>query len=346
MTIALQRDEIFERIREQLARPGVLPIGFQSGLKMEWLPGDASNRYYGRLRSPSGESLVVMVMNAPEAFKSEEVTGADEKKITELPFVTIGRKLFSEKILVPQIVYVDPRSEFLVLDDLGDELLYDRRQKGPALDLYKEALSILARFQKIQPFEPAASRRFTTELLDWEAEHFVEYALVKNNKNASEAMLKEIRSFLTKAVREIAAEPYVLSHRDYHSKNLMIDKSSGKIALIDFQDALLGPADYDLASLLRDSYVTFSDEEESNLLQHYERESGRRVNPRIFGLVSVQRNLKAVGRFFYISKVKGRDTHLPYVVPTLRRVLKTLRQMNEIRFLTLIEGIFVHELKV
>ncbi len=329
------RDQILSEIQSRYSKI----------LSCEWMPGDASNRFYGRIKvSDSPESKILMVMNAPEAFKSEEATGADESKIRELPFVTVGRRLESEGVRVPHIDFVDPQSSFMVLEDLGDELLYDRRQKEKAIEWYKLALKTLAKFQRITPFEPAKSRSFTLDLLKWEAEHFVEYAIEKSDKKVSAHGLKEIREILSKACETISKVPYVLSHRDYHSKNILIVKNK-EVALIDFQDALLGPADYDLASLLRDSYVAFEDQEESELLKYYESEAGRKVDLSLFGWVSLQRNLKAIGRFFYIHKVKGRDTHLPYVRPSFKRVKRTLNQIGEKRFLELLTEIFPDDLK-
>jgi len=335
-----QREDIFKEIQTTLAGAQNLEADLKGELQCEWLPGDASNRFYARLTNPkSKKSYMAMVMNAPEAFKSEEVTGK-ELGLTELPFVTIDRALENAGVRVPHLYYVDPKSKFLITEDMGAELLYDRRQKEGAHEWYRSALESLAKFQKVKPFEPARSRSFTLDLLTWEAEHFVEYAILKNDKQISDTALREIREFLKKSVEQISKAPYILSHRDYHSKNLMILEAEKKIGMIDFQDALMGPADYDLASLLRDSYVTFTDEEEADFLKIYESVSGRAVDRRLFGMVSLQRNLKAIGRFFYILKVKGKDTHIPYVRPTLSRVSRTLKSMNEMRVLSLIEGIF------
>jgi aminoglycoside/choline kinase family phosphotransferase len=310
------------------------------------LPGDASNRGYVRLRDRqgSGQSLIVMIMNAPEAFKSEEAGAATEKP-SELPFLTVDRELKGAGLFVPEVFYVSEKSDFLVLEDFGDELLYDRRQKEPALEWYKKALESLAQLQKIQPFPLVQSRSFSEELLHWETEHFLEYALLKREIKVSDAALNELRQFLKRLVDSMANSPVCVTHRDYHSKNLMIVPGRDQIGIIDFQDALMGPQDYDLASLLRDSYVTFSDEEEELLLRHYETAAQRTVDRQVFGRVSLQRNLKAIGRFHYIHLVKGRPTHLPFVAPSLRRVFRSLRQLGELKILSLMEGLFGHEAK-
>lgn len=334
------RDQILERVKAWMASDRAK---FSTDFSCEWLPGDASNRFYGRLRFASGPTLMLMVMNAPEAFKSEEVTGSNEASIQELPFVTIAREFEKAKIRVPHIVGVDPRSEFLLSEDLGDELLYERRQREPASLWYERALDELVRIQKSNAFKPVADRKFTKDLLAWEGEHFVEYCLLKRDKKVSDAVLAEIRNFISKAVERMHASSYLVVHRDYHSKNLLVLENEKRVGVIDFQDALMGPPTYDLASLLRDSYVSFDEKEEEHFLKYFEAASGAPLDRELYGLTSLQRNMKAAGRFYYISMVKGKDTHLPYVAPTLRRIFKTLKEIKEVRVLSLLEGLLKEE---
>jgi aminoglycoside/choline kinase family phosphotransferase len=129
----------------------------------------------------------------------------------------------------------------------------------------------------------------------------------------------------------------VFVHRDYHSRNLMV--TGDRLRVIDFQDALMGPRTYDLASLLRDSYVSLDHALVDRLIGYYLAAlAGPRPDTaafqRLFDLTGFQRNLKAAGRFIYIEKVKGRPTHLPYVTPTLhsaKRVLERYPDLTELR---------------
>src|SRR5207245_4095769 len=99
--------------------------------------------------------------------------------------------------------------------------------------------------------------------------------------------------------RELAAEPRVLCHRDYHSRNLMLHDAS--LYIIDFQDARMGPDTYDLASLLRDSYVDISDRELEELIAYFlalkgcAHDTEADLFRRRFDLMALQRNLKALG---------------------------------------------------
>ncbi len=276
------------------------------------------------------------MVNAIDAFKSEEAGASGQTAVHELDFVTIGRAWRSQGIHVPEIYWVSPDSQFLLLVDFGDELLFQRRQKESAHNFYQKALEELSRIQKSKPNARIESRAFTRELLSWEFEHFVEYALEKRNRPISSTQLSDLRTWMKKVVDRLASLPPVVCHRDYHSKNLIIC-SDQRMGVIDFQDALMGPDTYDLASLLRDSYVRFEDAEEEALLKYFESVSGKNINRTDFGWMSLQRNMKAVGRFFYIQMVKGKDTHIPFVKPSLHRIFRSLEQLKEIEIAKILE---------
>lgn len=312
---------------------------FKEG-KIRWvkLPGDASNRSYYRLLVGE-QPCILMVMNALDAFKSEEGSATGQNltaKKQELDFVQIARDWKAQRLPVPEIYFVGPDSRFLVLEDFGEELLYDAYQKDGAKAYYEKAMELLARIQRAQPLPCISARSFSAELLKWEFEHFVEYALVERKVLISPAALLELRTWMDRVVKSLSAMEPVVVHRDYHSKNIMI-RSDGDLGLIDFQDALLGPRTYDLASLLRDSYVTLSDAEEERLIKLFEEASSHRVDRQLYIETSLQRNMKAVGRFFYIQIVKGKDTHIPFVAPSLRRIFKSLKSLNEDRVLEILQ---------
>ncbi|PIR22804.1 MAG: hypothetical protein COV44_06505 [Deltaproteobacteria bacterium CG11_big_fil_rev_8_21_14_0_20_45_16] len=307
-------------------------------LEVERLPGDASNREYARLKEvATSKSFILMIMNEKEAFKSEEA-GATGQSSDELDFVAIGRDWIRAGIKVPQIYYVDEKSRFLLLEDFGNELLYGRRQKESAIHLYEAAMRELIKIQKLQPFDRITKRKFSKELLIWEFEHFREYALEKRGVVLNEGQSNVLKNFFESSVNCILKIPETVTHRDYHSKNIMV-LTDDKIGIIDFQDALMGPYTYDLASLLRDSYVRLTDQEEQKLIQIYESESGRKVDLEAFAISSLQRNMKAVGRFFYISMVKHKATHLPYVLPTMKRILKSLEDIGEGELKRILENV-------
>jgi hypothetical protein len=129
----------------------------------------------------------------------------------------------------------------------------------------------------------------------------------------------------------LAGEPRGFTHRDYQSRNLMV-LPGDELAVIDFQDALLGPRAYDLVALLRDSYVELPpalvDEMIARWISAFAAAGGPRVDAaefrRGFDLLTVQRKLKDAGRFVYIDRVKGNPGFLPFIPASLRYVREAL----------------------
>jgi aminoglycoside/choline kinase family phosphotransferase len=133
---------------------------------------------------------------------------------------------------------------------------------------------------------------------------------------------------LGQLVRTLAQEPRVLCHRDYHSRNLML--SDGRLWIIDFQDARMGPDTYDLASLLRDSYVDISEEDVDELLAYFLALAGRSGEAedfrRRFDEMALQRNLKALGTFGYQTTARANAVYIQYIPRTLRYARQQLHK--------------------
>jgi hypothetical protein len=145
-----------------------------------------------------------------------------------------------------------------------------------------------------------------------------------------------VRAEFQKIAEAIAAQPLVFTHRDYHSRNLMV--IGDKLGVLDFQDALMGPASYDLASLLRDAYLALEEPLIEELLEAYlDRMAQAGINlgdraafRRLFDLTSIQRNLKAAGRFVYIDRVKQNPKFLADIPRVLGYVKGNLDRYPEL----------------
>lgn len=315
----------------------------------ERLKGDASNRTYFRLHFRPGsqpQTVVLMQLAEPEAFKRSEEAVSGGASTNELPFLNVQRYLIERGVAVPVIHAYDIAAGQLLLEDLGDCTLFDAvTGAGPEriAALYHQAIDELVTLQSPEANpDPqrclALTRKFDHALLMWEFDHFLEYGIEARNGIAVPSAPREaIRRAFSRLSEELAAAPVVFVHRDYHSRNLML--TGDRLRVIDFQDALTGPQTYDLASLLRDSYVTLDQDLINRLIAYYMSVApGPKLDPaafqRLFDITAFQRNLKAAGRFIYIEKVKGRATHLPYVTPTLRsarRVFTTHDDLAELR---------------
>jgi len=307
------------------------------------LQGDASNRTYYRLRFPPDRTMILMALAEPEAFKASEEKVTGSAKIHELPFLNIQRHLRGHGVPVPDIYHMDQSQGWLFLEDLGDitfaQRVLDASEESRAR-YYRGAIDTLVAMQR-RASEPSATcvafgRAFDVALLMWEFDHFLEYEVEKRREIALPASDRDrIRECFLEISEVLAAEPQCFTHRDYHSRNLMLqpDGSGERLRVIDFQDALLGPPQYDLASLLRDSYISLEDKTVEELVGYYldcRKGDPSRPDParfrELFDLMSLQRNLKAAGRFAYIHLVKKNGRYLDYIPVTLQRVKKNLEK--------------------
>ncbi|MBI4528282.1 MAG: phosphotransferase [Deltaproteobacteria bacterium] len=310
------------------------------------LAGDASNRRYYRafLESPSiPRSVVVMELTGSSLPLSSEELSVFKEAPKELPFLSVHRFLKELGIRVPDLYghWVD--EGILLLEDLGDCCLWDVVQALPSAEVvswYKKAIDELLRLQILGSRFPdlsciAFQQRFDFRLYMWEFEHFIQYGLEKETGQTSEAEKKLLMESFTRISRRLDATPPCLNHRDYHSWNLMVHQ--GGIVVIDFQDALIAPMQYDLTSLLNDRETDriIQPDLEGQLVGYYlqrREEMGESAVDRdefneLYLLSALQRDLKVVGRFYYLEMVKGKPGYKKYIPGTLRRVKRNLLRL-------------------
>ncbi|MBS2022504.1 MAG: phosphotransferase [Deltaproteobacteria bacterium] len=302
------------------------------------LPGGAGNRIYWRV-TLDGHTAVVMEL-PPEPGKSEEAS--KDKAPTELPFLNVHRYLSTLGVRVPRI-YLDAAPDgFLVMEDLTDRTLEAALKGGEARQIYGAAIDQLARLRARAEKNPdpaclAYTRAFDFDLYQWEFEHFIEWGLLGRGARPSEAELTELRRVFTGISEQLAAAPRGFTHRDYQSRNIMV-VPSGEQVVIDFQDALQGPRQYDLVALLRDSYVELErplvDDMLARWLSAFAREGGPALDATafvaFFDLLTVQRKLKDAGRFVFIDQVKKNPSFLVHIPSSLRYVKAALARRPEL----------------
>ncbi|WP_242356732.1 aminoglycoside phosphotransferase family protein [Anaeromyxobacter sp. SG64] len=302
------------------------------------LAGHASLRSYWRVGAPPA-SHVVMVL--PPDAKPEEVTKGGAP--AENPFVDVQRYLASLGVRVPRILSFDEAEGLMVLEDLGDDMLETRLLAGdPKAPLYERAVDQLARLRAAAEARPAGSiaftRSFDFDLYRWELDHFREWLLEAWKGATLTPGEREVvdRDF-DRIARALDAEPKGFTHRDYQSRNLMV-LPGGEQAVIDFQDALLGPRQYDLVALLRDSYVELEGAFVEAMLRRYLDRLAAEGGPRlayepfreVFDLLTVQRKLKDAGRFVFIDRVKGNPGFLVSIPASLRYVRDALARRPDL----------------
>jgi hypothetical protein len=321
------------RIEAFLAERGRAP-------RVKALSGDASTRRYFRLLEGPGRVVLALY---PEPF--DPATNS---------FLTVRELLWGYGLPVPEVLDRDGERGVLLLEDLGDttlQLAQAAAGEPLRLELYREACAGLLRLRRESARNAQRASCFTIafdiEKLSWELHYFVKH-FVEGLRGAQLSV--EDRATLGESIhalcQEIAAWPRVLCHRDFHSRNLMLH--DGVLHWIDFQDARMGPGCYDLVSLLRDSYVDLAEgfvaERAEEFRQQAAPEESREQFARRFDLVSVQRNLKALGTFGYMETVRGTDVYQQHVPRTLQHARRNLARYPELRGLRRVLAAHIEEL--
>jgi aminoglycoside/choline kinase family phosphotransferase len=312
------------------------------------LKGDASTRSYYRLElGPGASPRTLIVMRLPEEpLGSDERSGAE--RVTELPFVDVQRMLARRGLPVPRIYVDDTQGRVLLLEDLGDETFAERLGRTPRAGwqaLYGQAVDLLARMHRAcavaKPEESLAFRRhFDRELVRWELDHFREWGL----EAAHGALAAQDREMLDRAfdalTDAVCALPSGFVHRDYQSRNLMW-AGGQRLTIIDFQDALIGPAVYDLVALLCDSYVDLDASFQATMIARYGEAMGLAPEalarlPCDFAVVAAQRKLKDAGRFVFIDRVRRNPDFLRFYPQSLRYATRALQALGQREVLDLL----------
>jgi len=296
-----------------------------STITVEWLAGDGSDRCYYRLYSSDMPSPLVLMQLSGQDAQALKDDGYD--------WVTVAAMLSARGIFVPRVLALLPAHAALIIEDYGDEMLEGRvfalaeaNDYGRVRTLYSDATSIISRFLAIPRDDRAVwcKRSFDEERFAWELNFFVQkYAGPVAGIEFTPAERLAFADDVRHLSAELAQRPNYFVHRDFHSRNLMI--KDDKLAVIDFQDARLGPAAYDLVSLAFDSYVPFEAETRRQVLQDglvtIRAELGQTVHDDIASSwrpMLLQRQLKAIGSFGYLTLDKQRGDYLKYVEPALR----------------------------
>jgi hypothetical protein len=271
------------------------------------------------------------------ATKSDEIVKGAAP--TELPFINVQRYLAAAGVAVPEVFRLDTEHGLVYLEDLGD-VTFESRVAGAGDDVrrryYQAAIDQLVAMQRYAAAHPdpgcvAFSRGFDFDLLHWELEHFREYGLEAQGHQPTPAERDELDRQFRAIATELAEAPRGFVHRDYQSRNLMVQDAGGgfRLRVIDFQDALLGTAAYDLVGLLRDSYVALSPSLLDELVAYHARRADVPFEPfsALFDLQTVQRKLKDAGRFVFIDRVKKNPSFLVHIPSSLSYVARALERL-------------------
>ncbi len=300
---------------------------------------DASFRRYFRVGTSDG-ALTRIVMDAPPAQENSA------------PFVHIAGLMAQAGITAPTVLEWDRENGFLLLDDLGFQTMLDvidPARPDAARPLYDQAIDSLIRWQLAS--KPDVLPPYDRALLERELALFPDWYIGRHKGLAVEGKLKERldRSFALIVENNLAA-PSVYVHRDFMPRNLMVG-ADASLGVLDFQDAVHGPITYDIASLMRDAFLSWEEEFVIDMTVRYwqkARKAGLPVDEdfgafyRAVEWMGLQRHLKVAGIFARLTLRDGKPKYLadaPRFIAYIRATAGRYRELTPLlRVIDEIEG--------
>ena len=298
------------------------------------LAGDASTRRYFRVVCGE-ESMVLMVW---EPFVDDG----------NYPFLSVRDHFEKHGVTVPRVVAKSPEEGLVLLEDLGDLTLerkfWENQNQELILPFYEQSIDELIKIHHHATFDNKSSCTafnvaFDVEKLLWEMNYGREHMFKIAQVTLTAAENKALDDVFHRICSALNDEKKFIAHRDYHSRNVML--KHGKCRVIDFQDARMGTIQYDLVSLLRDSYVSLSDASSDHLINYYldQRKAlaskynlatlSRGEFDRVYEIQTVQRSFKACGSFSSFYNNRNDTRYLKYIYNTMQTVKKSLEPQRE-----------------
>ena len=283
---------------------------------VQQLSGGASDRWYCRL---TGEL-------ARHFEQSSIIAAGVDPDMWDMmsSFVANGESLAAHGIPVPEVYECFPESGLVLMEDFGDVRITDRiaerpDERGKLLDA---AVRLLAEVHSVPPGDsatcPAFELQFDESKWQFEFGFHVDTWLIGHHcaTDPTDAERDVLDAAFAWISETLSAPPRVFTHRDYQSSNLMV-RADGTLGVIDFQDARQGLRQYDLASVLYDSYLPMNDVERKTLLDRYLSLAGVEADGKEFrhglGVAAIQRKLHDAGAFIYTASHRGKEEFLRYV---------------------------------
>ncbi len=288
---------------------------------------DASFRRYFRVRGPE-RSFIVMDAPPPQ----EDVR----------PFVDIAGRIRAAGLHAPEVLAADTEHGFLLLADLGTVLYLDALQVPEQADrLMRDAVNALVQFQ--QRVDPHGLPAYDTALLQRELSLFETWCVMREYGHSwTPAQCQQWQRVCELLIGSALAQPQVAVHRDWMPRNLMVTEPNPGI--LDFQDAVRGPVTYDIASLLRDAFISWEEDREldwavrwwqqaraAGLLAGHAMAEDFGECWRALEWMGLQRHLKVLGIFCRLKHRDGKprySTDLPRFFGYVARVATRYRELK------------------
>lgn len=301
-------------------------------VSIDRLTGDASTRRYYRLETNHQSYVVCLDNPSAEGEKNS--------------FIETQNFFHHHQIRVPKIFDTQLSKGYILEEDLGNITLLSRLSEINSLEeellLYKKAIDELIKIHKISRSDINNSSfshlSFNQEKLNDEIAFSVKYFINIFLKNNNVEIEEIIKTEFAKINNRLSIEKMVSTHRDFHSRNIMILKD--EFVVIDFQDARLGIPQYDLASLLDDCYYKIDDNNKMLLIEYYYKALGEEILGQDFNkfidlyqAMSLQRVFKAIGSFSYIYHVRKDERYLKYIGFAMEKLKTIMLSQNQYKSL-------------
>jgi tRNA threonylcarbamoyl adenosine modification protein YjeE len=295
------------------------------------MPGDASTRSYARL---TDDDSTVILMNSPRRpdgppiYDGKSYSAAVHLAEDVKPFVAIANGLRRHGFSAPAIRHADLDAGFLITEDFGTEGVIEDDPPRPIVERYEAATDMLAALHREQlpeslPLTPQLNYDipvFDIEAWLVEIGLMFEWYLPDRGVTPGEDLRSEFIAMWRSLLQKPAAAPRTWVMRDFHSPNLIwLGERAGilRVGIIDFQDAVLGPAAYDLVSLLQDARIDVPEQLELALLTRYikaRRTTEENFDPagfaELYAMMSAQRNTRLLGTFARLNRRDGKPQYL------------------------------------
>ncbi|MBH48002.1 MAG: hypothetical protein CME71_07500 [Halobacteriovorax sp.] len=323
--------EISERLLvETLVDESIKKEVIDSGdYKIQKLTGDASTRRYYRIIFK--DKAYVVCLDTPR----NESDG-------EPDFVIVHRTLEKDNVRVPKILDCDIERGYYLEEDLGDQTFLKQlslcRSRAEEKLWYVKAVDLLIEMHKVDistdDQKVYCKRSFDQEKLMSEIQFtFTQFIEGLMNYKKEEYDQASLMTDFTDLCQKISSGPWVFTHRDYHSRNLMIKDE--ELIVIDFQDARKGLPQYDLCSLLEDCYYETAAENHDDLIKRYWNNFAKDLFHseeefmEQYRLMAVQRIFKAIGSFAYIYRLRGDIRYLRHIGRAFERLKDILFELGQ-----------------
>ena len=317
------------------------------------LTGDASTRTYFRVQAR--DARVVVSIYAEPFDETERVEARLAKMEAANPsarltfandpcaHIEVTDLFLKAGLPVPRLISASGRDRALLFEDVGDVRLQDwiaDHTPSEVADAYRKAIDLIVQIQEATRLAESVGSicskiAFDEAKLRWElgfffANYFNRYLGLKLDAAQANGAQQDFKTLCS----ELASRPRVLVHRDYHARNLMM--VGDRMFIIDHQDARMGPASYDLASLVSDPYTALEGELSAELIERFIEGKSRSNTPpgdreefrTELELMTIQRMLKAVGTYSYQTAVMGNLTYVDYIEPAIERSIVSISALS------------------